>query len=450
MSIWRIALGLSAAIAPLPVASQPAPAAGIVGHWQGELEQKGKALRISYDFSSAPTGVAVKFSAPAWSVMDYPLGPAKLDGDDISFEMGGNSLTGKRAGNLIRGAFKGDDGAGSFVLRRMPKPHLPYREIPVTFRNGSVTLAGTLAMPATSGRHPAVVLLQGSGPEVRWGTNRYIADQFARAGIAALAYDKRGSGQSTGDVHDGGYDTLASDALAGVRMLQKRADIDPARIGLHGHSEGGMVAPLAATLEPGRIAFIVAEDTYAGRVSDQDIYRTANEIKAENFGDADKAKQLAMYTLFIQVLSGDRPYADLEAAILPVKEEPWFKDLNLPARDNPVWTWYPRRAHFDTRSAWAKVRQPVLLIYGEHDELVPVDESLRRIEDLLDASKTPYTALIAPRAQHNLTIKPEGKDPFFWWHKAPGVIETVVEWVKACTARGGLCHTAQAVDSNNL
>jgi fermentation-respiration switch protein FrsA (DUF1100 family) len=87
------------------------------------------------------------------------------------------------------------------------------------------------------------------------------------------------------------------------------------------------------------------------------------------------------------------------------------------------------------------VRQPVLLVYGEHDQLIPVDESLRRIEDLLDASATPYTALIAPRAEHNLTIKPQPGESFFWWRKAPGVIETVVAWVKSCTAAQGSCRT---------
>jgi pimeloyl-ACP methyl ester carboxylesterase len=429
---------MAAAFMPSATAS---PSPGVAGHWEGVLEEHERALPISYDFREAPSGMTVAFTAPLWRVMDYPLGQTKTDGDRISFRMGDDAMTGVRSGEVMRGTFKGGDGEGTFTLRRVPKPPLPYREIPVTFRDGSVTLAGTLAMPVTPGRHPAVVLLQGSGPEVRWGTNRYIADQFARAGIAALAYDKRGAGQSTGDVHDGGYDTLARDALAGVALLAARPDIDPKRIGLHGHSEGGMVAPLAATLAPDQVAFLVAEDTYAGRVSDQDIYRTTNEIKAEDFSEADKAKELAMYTLFVQVLSGDRPYADLEAAGAPVKDQAWYKDLNLPPRSNAVWTWYPRRAHFDTRTAWAKVRQPTLLVYGEHDQLIPVDESLRRIENLLDASNTSYTALIAPRAEHNLTVKPQPGEDFFWWHQAPGVVETVVAWVKSCTAPQGRCRT---------
>jgi alpha-beta hydrolase superfamily lysophospholipase len=93
------------------------------------------------------------------------------------------------------------------------------------------------AMPRPPGRHAGVILLQGSGGESRWGTNRFIADQFARSGIAALVYDKRGSGDSTGDWKASSYDDLANDVLAGIDLLASRPDIDPSRIGLHGHSK---------------------------------------------------------------------------------------------------------------------------------------------------------------------------------------------------------------------
>jgi pimeloyl-ACP methyl ester carboxylesterase len=411
----------------------PNPAAG---HWAGWLERQGQRMSIQYDLAGDAAHASGRFTADRWRVMDYPLDHVELNGDRVAFHMGDNTFEGRRSGNAIAGTFKGGDGEGAFRLHRETKAPLPYREIPVTFHNGAVELHGTILMPLTSGRHPAVVLLHGSGFELRWGTNRYIGDRFARAGIAALIYDKRGSGESTGHWTDGGYDTLAGDALAAVDVLEKRADIDRRRIGLHGHSEGGMVAPLAATLAPGKIAFLVAEDTFAGIVMDQDIYRTDNEIRAENFSDADKAKEMAMFRLFVSVLSGERPYSDLEAASAPVKDQAWFKDLNLPPRTDPTWTWYPRRAHFDTRTVWTKIRQPTLLVFGEHDQLVPPDDSIRRIGALLDASGTPYTALIAPGAEHNLTIHPQPGETFFWWRQAPGIVDTDVAWVKACTERG--------------
>ena len=402
--------------------------------------QHGQPLSIRLDFKRDGTVLSGRFSVDRWRVMDYPLGAVTVNGTRVRFNLGDNSFTGRLSAARMTGTFSGGgDGTGTFVLRRVAPEPLPYDEIPVRFRNGGVVLSGTLAMPRTRGRHAAVVLVQGSGPEIRWGTNRYIADRFARAGIAALVYDKRGSGESGGDWRTAGFEDLARDALAGVALLAARPGIDPARIGIHGHSQGGIVGPLAASLAPRRVAFIVAEDTAAGRVRDQDLYRVTNDINAKDWPPEDKAKALAMYALFLDVISGDKPYTELETASAPVKDERWFRDLDLPPKSTWVWTWYPKIANYDVRTAWRGVRRPVLLVYGERDALVPVGQSIRRLEDLLDAAHAPYTAVIAPRAEHNLTIHPRPGEAFFWWRAAPGIIDTVVAWVNACTAPRGAC-----------
>ena len=107
----------------------------------------------------------------------------------------------------------------------------------VNFRNGDFSLSGTLLIPPTNGRHPAVVLIHGSSTPSR-NDFRFYADLFVRRGIAALIYDKRAradlSGESRVDLRD-----LAKDTLAAVELLKPRADIDPKQIGLWGHSEGG-------------------------------------------------------------------------------------------------------------------------------------------------------------------------------------------------------------------
>lgn len=87
---------------------------------------------------------------------------------------------------------------------------------------------------------------------------------------------------------------------------------------------------------------------------------------------------------------------------------------------------------------WKQVHVPVLLIYGEHDQLVPVDESLAKIAAALDTLKTSYTAIIVPGAQHNLTIQPEPGQPFFWWKSAPGLIDLLVAWVQQRTSEAGV------------
>ena len=75
----------------------------------------------------------------------------------------------------------------------------------------------------------------------------------------------------------------------------------------------------------------------------------------------------------------------------------------------------------------------MLLIYGEHDQLEPVDEGLAKIEGSLDSATTPYAAVIVLNAQHNLTVQPEAGAPFFWWKAAPGLVDLVIGWVQQQT-----------------
>ena len=118
--------------------------------------------------------------------------------------------------------------------------------------NGGVVLAGTLSFPEGRGPHPAVILISGSGAQNRdeeifgFQPFRLIAEHLTREGIAVLRYDDRGVGGSSGSVSDATSEDFAGDVLAALDLLGSRPEIDPAAIGLLGHSEGGMVAPLAA------------------------------------------------------------------------------------------------------------------------------------------------------------------------------------------------------------
>jgi fermentation-respiration switch protein FrsA (DUF1100 family) len=101
-----------------------------------------------------------------------------------------------------------------------------------------------------------------------------------------------------------------------------------------------------------------------------------------------------------------------------------------------MWARYPKIGNVDTLKYWKNVVCPVLLVYGERDQLVPVDESLSRIEGALVNGTTANAAFIVLNAQHNLTIQPRGNERFFWWHTAPGVYTLVVDWVQTVTSSG--------------
>lgn len=429
LSVLRVLAAYVGSLCLLPVTF--GSSVQLAGHWAGAMVRDGVSLEVSFDFSTSGSQPKGTFTSVTQQAMDYPLNVVTTSADGVHFALGDSLVfDGKLISDHIVGAFTDDSAGGKFTLHRSVPEALPYNSVDVIFRNGAVALSGTLCMPRSPGRHAAVVILQGSGGESRWGTNRFIADQFARSGIAALVYDKRGSGVSTGDWKASSYDDLANDVLAGIDLLASRPDIDPRRIGLHGHSEGGIVAAIVAVHAPSKVAFVVAEDTVAGLVRDQDVYRVSHQIQKAGFTDSQIKRAMDLYKLMLDVACSTKPYHELETAGAPFRDQEWYQWLGIPPENSYLWTWYPKIGNLDTLVFWRQVRAPVLLAYGERDQLEPVGESLAKIENSLDSVKTPYTAVIVPNAQHNLTVKPEPNEAFFWWKSAPGFINLVVAWVQ--------------------
>jgi hypothetical protein len=184
------------ALAALGFAGAARAAPSVAGHWSGAMVEQGQSLPVSFDFDADQAHG--RFTSPTQRAMDYPLDGVTRTGDRVAFSIGGGiKVDASMRGREIAGTFKMGGGSGTIALTRSPAPVLPYRVLPVSFRNGEVVLQGTLCLPRGRGRRPAVVLVHGSGPETRWGTDRYIADRMARSGIAALVYDKTGGSQAT-------------------------------------------------------------------------------------------------------------------------------------------------------------------------------------------------------------------------------------------------------------
>src|ERR1700752_605967 len=145
-----------------------------------------------------------------------------------------------------------------------PRPPYPYYAEEVVFENvkDGVRLAGTLTIPFSKGPFPAAVLCTGTGPQDRDETAfghkpfRLLADYLTRLGIAVLRVDDRGVGNSTGSFSEATSEDFASDALAGIKYLKTRKEIEPEKIGLLGHSEGGLIAPIVAA-QSNVVAFVV-------------------------------------------------------------------------------------------------------------------------------------------------------------------------------------------------
>jgi hypothetical protein len=193
---WTTVAGCTLALALLWMSIAGAQSASIEGHWEGEAVREGARLSVSFDFRSDDSGTSGTFTASSQRVMDYSLDSVRVNGQAVQFSLGGGSLkfAGQFTADRMSGTVRDGEAEGEFRLQRTQPVPLPYNRTDVTFHNSGVVLAGSLFTPLGGGPHPAVVFVHGSGAETRWGTSRFYADQFARAGIAALIFDKRGTG----------------------------------------------------------------------------------------------------------------------------------------------------------------------------------------------------------------------------------------------------------------
>lgn len=285
------------------------------------------------------------------------------------------------------------------------------REEPVTYRSGEIELAALLLLPEGTGPHPAAVIVQGSGDSDRnnaWA--RAIAEMVRQEGYAVLLTDKRGSGESGGDWRSVGFETLADDALAGVAALAARPDINSARIGLVGLSQGGRVVPVAAARSD-RVAFVINMVGDAVSFAEQSAHEMANIARQAGLPESMQQEVRRLNaTAGRALLTGEwDEYRRLRQEGLA---SPWAPVARgFPPSDDPIWTFYGKAFAFDPMPYWTLVQQPVLILYGEQDEAdnVAVGESVRRLTFGFGVSgKDNYEIAVVPGVGHALGWTPDG------------------------------------------
>jgi pimeloyl-ACP methyl ester carboxylesterase len=428
VSVVVLGLVVRAATANAQVAST------IDGHWQGVMERERAVLAVRFDFQTGhDSKLTGRFTSETQRALEYPLDTVSASADGLHWELGGGSLIfdGTVSPGAITGTFREGQARGTFQLRPVQPLPPPYERKDVTFRSGEAQLAGTLLRPRGPGRHAGIVFLHGSGPESRWGTNLFLADQFARHGVAALVFDKRGVGQSTGDWKTANYQDLAEDYLAAVHLLQQQPGVSASRVGIYGHSQGATLSPLIAS-QKGAVAFVIAAAAIGtDAIYEQDVYRTRNDLVDGGLVEPALSRAMALYTQWLTVARTGEGWDALERAMSAAKGESWFRSLGLPPKGNWIYQWYPAVGSFDPLPLWEHVEVPVLLLYGERDRNTPVEASLHGIGSALKiAHNADVTPVIIPGAVHNLTIQWQPGQPFFWWHAAPGYSELLISWVQ--------------------
>lgn len=324
------------------VVSSSAAQRSIEGHWEGVMVREGAELPVSFDFSNAAAGLRASFNSLTQRAMGIPLRNVSYTAAKVHFELVGDATTiifdGELNAAAIAGQFREGDASGTFSIRRVDAKPPTFKQEEVSFRNGDVTLSGTLLLPLTKSIHPAVVFLHGAGSEGRYGA-RFLAEYFTRYGIAALIYDKRGVGKSTGDWKRSDFSDLAGDAIAGIHFLQQRSEINPKQIGLYGHSQGGMIAPLTASRSRD-VAFIISGAGSAVPVYESEINSVTNQVRVKGISGDELAEATEFVKMWVNVMRTGQGWEQFDSAIEKVRGTKWFPMLHVPPKDNWIWAFH--------------------------------------------------------------------------------------------------------------
>ncbi len=413
--INKVLFILSLILTPIAVNSQD-----ITGVWNGMLNvSPERSVLFVFTIRNEKSRLSAELAIPSRGIKGLKAGTTTFDDGVLLIDAASLGFNYKGKWNAHTGEVEGafQEGINSFSLRltkakieevRLHRPQeptkpYPYFEEDVRFQNrkNNITLAGTLTMPRDkSKKHPAVVLITGSGPQNRdeemFGHKPFLvlADHLTRRGIAVLRYDDRGIAKSTGDFNTATSADFATDVLSAVEFLKTRDEIDIRHIGLIGHSEGGSIAPMAANGTKD-IAFIVllaapgisgkdtalwqaeAEQFRPQRIRDAEAYTRFNkkviEIAASDKGIPEKKVELAQL------------YQTVEIALKEMAPEGANMSAIISRQiDGVLSNWSQFFYRYDPAAELEKVAIPVLSLNGSNDRQVDAKVNQAAIKMALD------------------------------------------------------------------
>ena len=298
----------------------------------------------------------------------------------------------------------------------------------LAFTSEGYTLTGTLYTPAGGGPYPTIVVVHGASAG---GQNSplylYLAQVMNAIGVAVYIYDRRDVSMRGNEWVHPGYMALGRDALAAVRMLTTRAEVDATRIGFWGISQGGWVAPAAFVQSPAEIAFMILVSSSGVDPAAQMVYAVPHVLRAVGYDDHVAAAGAHLRALVDRYYRGEVPRETVQAQLDQAKEQPWFRHLyiedTLPdTLDQSGWD---NERDFDPWTVFRQITAPLLLLYGEDDPWIPVEESItiwRRAlaeagNDRAEIHRVPYTGhsmlLDEPAYSDDETFQPSRVSPIY-------------------------------------
>jgi fermentation-respiration switch protein FrsA (DUF1100 family) len=451
--------------------SQPKDLTGI---WAGKLSLPNSLeLTIVFNLSKDDSGKYTStLDSPDQGAMGIPTESTTIFGDSIIIKI--PLVQGSYSGKIFFDEMKIDgkwaQGGISLELNvkkvdklegrnrpQEPKEPIPYNSEEVLFENeiDDVVLAGTLTYPKEGNNFPAVVMITGSGGQDRneelLGHKPFlvIADYLTKNGIAVLRFDDRGIAQSTGDHSKATSEDFSRDVLAAVNFLKERNEIDKTKIGLIGHSEGGMIAPLAA-VQSDDVAFIVMM-AGLGIPGDSILYLQGELIqRAEGISEEEILKSIKLQKELFTIVKNssddemlkkelrDKFYTEYSTMTEEEKNKLGDPEVYINMQINTIASpWFKYFLRFDPSLVLEKVKCPVLAINGEKDLQVPPKENLSAIESALKkGGNKSFEVKMLPGLNHLFQTSTTGKISEYGQIEetiSPLALETMLEWIKKVT-----------------
>lgn len=407
----------------------------ISGVWNGALQTPGGKLNVVFNISREADVYRATMDIPAQNVKGLKASSVVLE--DKKLTIGIDMIRSVYVGEVVSDSTingewqqsglklplnlaKGE--AIKVVLNRPQTPKLPFpylaKEVTFESKKAGISLAGTLTIPSGNGDFPAVILVSGSGPQNRdsefFGHKPFavIADHLSRNGIAVLRYDDRGVGKSGGDFTKATTYDFADDAAAALEFLRKEPQIDHKKVGLIGHSEGGLVGPIVAS-GSFRPDFLIL---LAGPAVDIDeLMLEQAKLTGQASGAPEEMLKLQTETnakAFALMKSGPmtdstrKKIEDVFAAQLTTltKGTANEDDIRKQARQitaQTVTPWFVAFMNLKPKEALARLTGPVLALYGAKDVQVSSKQNLPAIRQILGNNpKVQLTAEELPGLNH--------------------------------------------------
>lgn len=429
----------------------------IDGAWLGTLDAGAAKLRVVFHITNTASGLTATMDSLDQGAKGMLATAVSRNGSSLKIELKG--IGGTFEGTIddgrtvIEGTWTQGAGRLPLVLKRVkdavelelrrpqnPTKPYPYREEDVAYSNktAGITFAATLTIPPGKGPFPAVLLITGSGAQDRdeslMGHRPFLvlADCLTRHGIAVLRADDRGVGGSGGNFAAATTADFAIDAEAGLRYLETRPEVDRRKIGLVGHSEGGIIAPMVAARNPG-VAFIVlmagsgvpgdeilvAQGLLISRasgVSPEQVEKNAAEQREALALVKQEGDDAVLETKLREKLAGTLPDAQLGMQIKTMST-PWFRYFIA----------------YDPATALTHVMCPVLAINGEKDLQVPPKQNLPAIRKALEAGgNTHFEVAELPGLNHLFQTAKTGSPGEYSQIEetmSPVALEKVAGWI---------------------